>query len=151
MTHTDQAVSEIRSFLGVCKTVILSTVSEHGDPNASYAPFVHESGAFYILISGLAKHTSNLLSTGKCHAMFIADEKESVNLFARRRVSFTCIVSLVGREESTARSVLEKMHERFGPTIEMLSSLPDFRLVRLEPVEGVWVRGFAQAIPVKGI
>jgi putative heme iron utilization protein len=28
--------------------------------------------------------------------------------------------------------------------------LPDFRLVRLVPGQGVWVRGFAQAIPVRG-
>ncbi|MFM8397076.1 MAG: pyridoxamine 5'-phosphate oxidase family protein, partial [Pirellula sp.] len=78
-------------------------------PNASYAPFVEHAGAFYVLISGLAKHTSNLLTTGQCHVMFIADEKDSVNVFARKRVSYTCEVSIIERQESTAKVVFEKM------------------------------------------
>lgn len=151
MTSSSEIAIEVREFVGQCKTVILSTVSDTAEPNASYAPFVHESGAIYVLVSGLAKHTSNLLSTGRCHAMFIADEKDSVNVFARKRVSYACEVSLVDREQSVANLVFEKMQQRFGPTIGMLVSLPDFRLVRLQPGQGVWVRGFAQAIPVEGI
>jgi putative heme iron utilization protein len=150
MTGSNEIALEVRDFVSHSKTVILSTVSEHGEPNASYAPFVEHAGAFYVLISGLAKHTSNLLSTGQCHAMFIADEKDSVNVFARKRVSYACEVSVIERQESSAKVVFEKMQERFGPTISMLVGLPDFRLVRLVPGEGVWVRGFAQAIPVQG-
>ena len=150
MTESNDIAREVREFVGHAKTVILSTVSEQGEPNASYAPFVEHAGAFYVLISGLAKHTSNLRTTGQCHVMFIADEKDSVNVFARKRVSYTCEVSIIERQESTARVVFEKMQERFGPTINMLVSLPDFRLVRLVPGQGVWVRGFAQAIPVQG-
>jgi hypothetical protein len=150
MTNPNEIATEVHEFVGHCKTVILSTVSELGEPNASYAPFVQEGGAFYVLISGLAKHTSNLLTTGQCHAMFIADEKESANVFARKRVSYACDVAVVPREESVAKVVFDQMHKRFGPTIGMLVGLPDFRLVRLVPGEGVWVRGFAQAIPVRG-
>jgi putative heme iron utilization protein len=151
MNSPSATLQEVRDFVAQCKTVILSTVSDRGEPNASYAPFVHDSGAIYVLVSGLSKHTSNLLSTGLCHAMFIADEMESVNLFARKRVSYTCAVSIIEKEQSIANQVFEMMQQRFGPTIGMLVSLPDFRLVRLEPGQGIWVRGFAQAIPVEGI
>ncbi|MFM8572900.1 MAG: HugZ family protein [Pirellula sp.] len=150
MTHSNDIVHEVREFVGHCKTVILSTVSAQGEPNASYAPFAEHQGAFYVLVSGLAKHTANLITTGQCHAMFIADEKDSVNVFARKRVSYTCEVSELPREDSVAKVVFDKMHEQFGPTIGMLVSLPDFRLVRLVPGQGVWVRGFAQAIQVRG-
>ena len=150
MNQPNEVASEVLEFVSRCKTVILSTVSGNGEPNASYAPFVQEAGAIYVLVSGLAKHTSNLLSTGQCHAMFIADEKDSVNVFARKRVSYVCEVSVIERQESSAKVVFEKMQERFGPTISVLVGLPDFRLVRLVPGEGVWVRGFAQAIPVQG-
>lgn len=151
MSQSNETNSEVREFIGKSKTVILSTVSQQGDPNASYAPFVMHQNDFYILISGLAKHTSNLLSTGRCHAMFIADEKDSVNLFARKRVSYACEVSIVARNDELANTLLEKLLDRFGPTIGTLASLPDFQLIRLSPGSGVWVRGFAQAIPIQGL
>ena len=151
MNQPNEVASEVLEFVSRCKTVILSTVSGNGEPNASYAPFVQEAGAIYVLVSGLAKHTSNLLSTGQCHAMFIADEKDSVNVFARKRVSFTCEVQVVPRDAPLAPIVFGKMRDQFGPTIETLIGLSDFRLVELLPGPGVWVRGFAQAIPIHGL
>jgi putative heme iron utilization protein len=151
MNQPNDVASEVRQFVSQCKSVILSTVSRNGEPNASYAPFVQEAQAIYVLVSGLAKHTSNLLATGQCHAMFIADEKDSVNVFARKRVSYTCEVLVVPREDSLAPIVFEKMREQFGPTIETLIGLDDFRLIQLLPGQGVWVRGFAQAIPIHGL
>ena len=151
MNQPTDIQSEVRDFVNKCKTVILSTVSQQAEPNASYAPFVTHDKAIFILISGLAKHTSNLLSSNRCHAMFIADESDSVNVFARKRVSYTCDVASIPRDEQLAAIIFEKLQERFGPTIGMLVSLPDFQLVRLIPRDGVWVRGFAQAISVNGL
>lgn len=151
MNQPNDIQSEVRDFVNKCKTVILSTVSQQAEPNASYAPCIVHDGAIFILISGLAKHTSNLLTSNRCHAMFIADESDSVNVFARKRVSYTCDVATVPRGENLAEIVFEKLQERFGPTIGMLISLPDFQLVQLAPGDGVWVRGFAQAIPIQGL
>jgi putative heme iron utilization protein len=141
---------ELREFVGRSKTVILGTLSSQGQPNASYAPFVESNGDFFILISQLAKHTANILATARCHVMFIADEKESVNVFARKRLSYDCDVHEMPRQTPESQALIDAMKERFGPTIDMLASLPDFRLIRLHPTTGVWVRGFAQAIPVQG-
>ena len=82
--------------------------------------------------------------------VLIADEKDSVNLFARKRLSYDCDVSEIRRDTPEFQTIVGAMKDRFGPTIDMLSSLPDFRLVRLHPTQGVWVRGFAQATPVSG-
>ena len=150
MTQPISQDEELRSFVHNLKSLTLATVSGNGQPNASYAPFVESQGDFFILISQLAKHTSNLIATGRCHIMFIADEKESVNLFARKRLSYDCDISEVTRDTPDFSSIVSAMKSQFGPTIDMLSSLPDFRLVRLHPTQGVWVRGFAQAIPVAG-
>lgn len=149
---------QLQSLIDGCRTVILATASSDGLPNASYAPFVDHDGSFYVLVSGLAKHTSNLLSTGYCHALFITDEKDTVNIFARKRLSYNCeaivleIHSKTSSDSEThrANTVLAKMEERFGPTIKMLRSLPDFRLIELKPSEGTLVLGFGQAIPVYG-
>ena len=150
MTQPISQDEELRRFVQQLKSLTLATVSSDGHPNASYAPFVEAEGDFFILISQLAKHTANLIATGRCHIMLIADEKESVNLFARKRLSYDCDVSEIRRDTPEFQPIVGAMKERFGPTIDMLSSLPDFRLVRLHPTQGVWVRGFAQATPVSG-
>lgn len=150
MTPAISQDEELRHFVQHLKSLTLATVSSDGHPNASYAPFVEAEGDFFILISQLAKHTSNLIATGRCHIMLIADEKESVNLFARKRLSYDCDISEIPRDNAEFQTIIHAMKNRFGPTIEMLASLPDFRLVRLHPTQGIWVRGFAQATPVSG-
>lgn len=139
---------EIDALLASLKTVVLATVDPHGIPNASYAPYVQHGDAFYVLVSGLAKHTGNLVQTGRCHAMFVADEAGTVNPFARKRLSYACLVSEMDRDDPRSNEILDAMADRFGPTIQMLRSLPDFRLMQLQPGEGSLVLGFGQAIPL---
>ena len=43
MTGSNEIALEVREFVSHAKTVILSTVSERGEPNASYAPFVEHA------------------------------------------------------------------------------------------------------------
>jgi heme iron utilization protein len=148
MSVSKEIQAEMDELVSGLMTVILSTVDVNGMPNASYTPYVAHAGAYFILVSGLAKHTSNLLQTGRCHALFIADEKGTVNPFARKRLSYACLVSEVDREDPRSDVILDEMAERFGPTIQMLRSLPDFRLMKLQPGEGTFVRGFGQAIPI---
>ncbi|MBM3963646.1 MAG: HugZ family protein [Planctomycetes bacterium] len=158
MTDSLSIEKQLQSLIDGCRTVILATASPDGVPNASYAPFVDYDGSFFVLVSGLAKHTGNLLSTEWCHALFITDEKETVNVFARKRLSYNCeafVVEIHGKMKNEsdalrADTVLAMMEERFGPTIKMLRSLPDFRLIELKPSDGTLVLGFGQAIPVHG-
>lgn len=123
----------------------MATVSSEGIPDASYAPYLLDQGAFHILVSRLAKHTSNILSTRKCHILFVEDEAQSTNLFARKRLSLQCEVEELLRESDQVESLFGRMRVEFGPVVEMLHSLPDFHWIRMTPVSGAFVRGFGQA------
>ncbi len=42
------------------------------------------------------------------------------------------------------------MKQRFGDIIDGLSSLEDFKMFRLKPIQGLFVKGFGQAFQVSG-
>ena len=49
-------------FKASVKTLSLSTLTEEGRPNISYAPFIEDGhGHFYLFLSQLASHTQDLL------------------------------------------------------------------------------------------
>ena len=127
------------------KTLILATTGEKGIPDASTAPYVLDDGFFYIFVSQLAKHTGHLLQSGQCAVFFLEDEKDAINLFARKRLTINCEATAIDREQTSANVILDSMAVRFGPTMGMLRQLPDFYLIRLQPQSCNYVRGFGQA------
>ena len=142
--------SEVREFRRQHATLILSTCSEAKQSLASYAPFIEDDGGhFYLLLSGLANHSSNLQYHEKQNSpvsvLLIEDEQQSRNLFARKRLTYTCDVSIWTREHAQWNTIIEKMQEKFGKTIDVLAGLGDFNLYRLTPGQGNYVRGFGQA------
>jgi hypothetical protein len=141
---------EVRAFQGEFRALILASVSPDGLPDASYAPYVLHDGGFMIYVSRLARHTGNLLSHPACHVMFLEDDRASRNPFARRRLSFACTVDRVPRDTERWETVLDELTRAFGNVVEMLRQLPDFELFCLRPGPGLFVRGFAQAVPVEG-
>jgi|688.fasta_scaffold00413_31 putative heme iron utilization protein len=140
---------EIVSLIATRKTLILATRSPHDEfPEASYTPFIDHQERFYILVSQLAKHTQHLADSRLCHVLFLEDESTAANVFARKRVSFRCVVHRVDRPTDRAELLLDQMQQKFGPTIGVLRSLGDFLLLELAPREGLFVRGFGQAFPI---
>ncbi len=149
---------EINQFRQQQKTLILAShssgASQAMQPLASYAPFIEdEAGHFYLFLSGLASHSVNL----KCHqdeqsklsVLLIEDEQASRNIFARKRLNYSCTVSIWPREHPQWQEKIDKFQEEFGKTIELLSGLGDFNLYCLTPAEGNYVRGFGQAYELK--
>ena len=150
----DSLREEIRCFRKQQKTLILSSQSEDNHPLASYAPFIEdEKGCFYLLLSDLAGHSINLQNhqnkQSTLSILLIEDEQTARNLFARKRLSYTCQVTSWPREHPHWQEKIEQLQERFGKTIEVLASLADFNLYVLKPVEGQYVRGFGQAYVLK--
>lgn len=129
------------------QSLVLATADQSGIPNCSHAPYLLQDGNFYILVSGLAKHTANLLQSRRCHIQILADEQETINPFARKRLSYLCKVEVDSPDSKGAADLIVLMRQRFGPTIDMLASLPDFQLLRLVPESGSVVLGFGQAHP----
>lgn len=151
-------IEEIRQFCQQQKTLILATQSplevEPSKPLASYAPFIQDdSGNFYLFLSALANHSLNLKShqseKSQLSILLIEDEQTSRNLFARKRLNYSCSVSIRPREHPQWQKRIDQLQERFGKTIEVLSNLGDFSLYCLTPIEGHYVRSFGQAFELK--
>jgi putative heme iron utilization protein len=142
---------EARRLLNGFKTLLMSTVSTEGVPDASYTPFVRmEDDCFYVYVSGLSRHTTNLEATGLVSVLFVEDERDAKQLFARRRLSFDCRVKLIPRDSTTWKDVMTSFSSKFGDVIELIRPLADFKLFCIAPESGVYVRGFGQAYRFTG-
>lgn len=142
---------EVIDFRRYFKSVMLATVSPDGAPDASYTPYIlDDNGDISIFVSELAQHTKNLIHSPKVSLLWIADEKESRNLFARRRLILQCDVTEPQPDAEQWNAALTRMQHQHGKTIEVLRSLPDFHLFTLEAHHGNYVRGFARAFTASG-
>lgn len=144
---------ELREHSAACRALLesrgamlLSTLTPDGWPDISSAPYVRdEQNRFYIYLSALAAHTTNLQHHPVCSALFIADEQDSRNLFARERITLRCRVSRIERAEVRYSMLLDQLEQAHGKTVQMLRTLPDFELFELDPQEGSYVVGFGKA------
>ena len=137
------------AFPGQFQSVILGTVSTEGVPQASYAPCVIDSERnIYIFVSGLSAHTQNLAATGQVSALFVKDEAETPQMFARQRLSYACTVRRLERDSDEWRAIAQKFQTRFGGIVEVMTGLPDFRIFQLTPQSGRFVVGFGAAYDV---
>lgn len=151
MSQLEKAQAEYEHFTDEFSSIIIATVNEEGIPNASYTPFVmDELKNIYIYVSGLSIHTQNIISNSLVNVLFIDDESKTKQIFARRRLSFDCIASLIERDTDKWNALVDKFHSRFGEIIEMLRSLPDFRIFQLTPSQGRFVIGFGAAYHISG-
>ncbi len=131
------------------QTLVLSTVTEQGKPHSSYAPFTRDAeGIFYIFVSELAVHTKNMLKNGSASILFIKSESETKNLFARERVVLDCEINEVQPQDECYYKRMLIMREKFGETVALLQSLPDFHLLALKAVEGKYIAGFGKAFSI---
>ena len=148
-----QLIDEITRFREQQQSLILATTNAQGKPLSSTAPFIEsDNGDFVLLLSDMAEHSQNLnhhQQSGTVVAvMLLEDEAQCRNIFARKRLSYECRVQIINRKQPQWQPVIEKMQQKFGKTIELLSSLADFRLYVLSPQNGNYVKGFGQAYPL---
>jgi putative heme iron utilization protein len=149
----EQVNNEVAQFRSQHKTLIIASSSDANEPLTSYAPFVENEGNFYVLLSGLAAHAQNLQQheamQRQVSVLLIEDEGQTRNLFARKRLTYTCQVSVWNREHPMWDKVIDQMLEQLGKTIEVLAGLADFKLYQLTPLQGNYVHGFGQAYELK--
>ncbi|MGJ5672535.1 MAG: HugZ family protein [Nostochopsis sp.] len=151
MNNLEQAQIEYEALIQKPQSVIIATANGQGIPNASYTPFViDEFKNIYIYISGLSTHTQNLVVNPHASVMLIEDEDKTEQIFARRRLTFECIATLIERDSDTWHEIMNNFHDRFGEIMEVLSSLQDFRMFKLTPKEGRFVIGFGATYFING-
>lgn len=145
--------SEVQSayvdFPNRVQSLMLSTVTAEGQPQASYTPFVMMGDrTFYIFVSGLSSHTQNLQTNPKAGILLIEDEAQTQQIFARQRLMYDCAVTLVDRHDPQWANYADQFKRRFGNLIDMLRQLPDFQIFQLTPQGGRFVVGFGAAYEV---
>ncbi|WP_072621786.1 HugZ family protein [Spirulina major] len=151
MTSPDDPQSLYLDFPHQFQSLVLSTVSGAGVPHASYAPFViNAARQVYVLISGLAIHTQNMLTTQRASVMWLEDEAQCQQIFARRRLTYDCTVTVIEREAAEWEAIADQFEARFGAMVKTLRSLEDFQLVCLTPQGGRFVMGFGAAYRING-
>ncbi|WP_260261754.1 heme utilization protein HutZ [Vibrio intestinalis] len=141
---------EIKEFRQERRTLQLATVDAEGRPNVSYAPFVQNQDGYFVLISEIARHARNLQANPNVSLMMIEDEESSKQLFARKRLTFDAVATVVERDSEQWQQVVAQMKDRFGEIIDGLSQLQDFVLFNLTAEKGLFVKGFGQAYQVSG-
>ena len=141
---------EIKEFRQERRTIQLATVDAEGRPNVSYAPYVQNQEGYFVLISQIARHARNLLENPNVSLMMIEDEDSSKQLFARKRLTFDAVATVVERDTEMWQQVVGQMKDRFGEIIDGLSQLEDFILFNLKAEQGLFVKGFGQAYQVSG-
>ncbi|WP_049537870.1 heme utilization protein HutZ [Vibrio harveyi] len=141
---------EIKEFRQERRTIQLATVDAQGRPNVSYAPYVQNQEGYFVLISQIARHARNLLENPNVSLMMIEDEDSSKQLFARKRLTFDAVATVVERDSEMWQQVIGQMKDRFGEIIDGLSQLEDFVLFNLKAEQGLFVKGFGQAYQVSG-
>lgn len=141
---------DFESFIDQHQSVIIGSLSPLHKAEASYAPYIKLNGAYYIYISELAKHTTNLIEDPHASLLFIEAEKEAKNIYARKRATLETNSVEIERDSIEWENVMNSLEERFGEMINMLRGLLDFHLFKLSPQKAVFVRGFAQAYELTG-
>ena len=151
MNQLEAAQAEYEKFPQQFASVAMATVSEEGLPHASYAPFVIDGAKnIYIFVSGLSEHTRNLHNRPKASILFVENKSQTKQIFARRRLTFECDAVLLPRDTQEWEKIAEEFEQRFGEIINIMRSLPDFRIFKLTPYTGQFTIGFGAAYKVSG-
>lgn len=137
---------EIESFLETFQTLIMASLTPDKEAYASTAPYVRMDNDFYILISTVAQHGRNLLINPKTSLLFVEDESQCVQPFARKRVTIEASVSEILREDERFAPVIERFKAHFdAELVTSLTQMGDFHLFKLSPQNGSVVMGFGKA------
>lgn len=137
---------EVESFLETFQTLIMASLTPEGAPHASTAPYVRFGNDFYILISTVAQHGRNLLENPNVSLLFVEDESQCVQPFARKRVTIEATASEIHRVDEAYTAVVERFIAHFDQElVTSLTQMGDFHLFKLSPKSGSVVMGFGKA------
>jgi len=143
MSHMDDA---LLALLHSRSTAALGTRTQEGDVAVSLVPYAIDpvSGAFVILISGLAAHTRQLQHHPRASLLVCDSEDRADNVHAIARVSLDVEASWPAADSAQARHASGAYLARH-PAAMQLTQLPDFRWVCLHPRQARHVAGFGAA------
>lgn len=137
---------EISDFIGNFKSVIIGTVSEEGEPNASYAPFFKYHGDSYLYINETEVYFENFKKNGKASLLFIQDEGQAIVPSMRQRVTYNVEIQFLEKNDYYNEILDEFQKNDFS--IQMTRNVPVFHLVKVKLISGRYVKGPRQAFDI---
>lgn len=141
----------LNEFLEPLQSLTISSLDEKAYPFTSYAPFVKYEHKYYVYLSLMAKHSSNLSKNKNSSIFFCEDEQSCKNIFARKRVSIQCEASRLDQNTQKEKTILDIFRDKFGnEMVDMLHKMGDFYLFEFTPFYGEAVFGFGQAYNLGG-
>ncbi len=149
-TQAEKIGTEVQSFIDSRRSLMLSSLTIEGEPYASYAPFAFKDGEIYVLLSEIAIHALNLQANPTASVLIVEDEDSAKELFARRRVNYKVQAQHIETTSPGWEEGIKILSARLGNRIDNLSQLSDFKLFKLIPQSGRYVKGFGRAFTLEG-
>lgn len=149
-TNLNDVLEAAHAFPKQFQCVLLATVDAQGQPEASYAPYVRLGDSYGIYLSELSAHTGNLMGNPRCSVLFIENEADARNVFARQRLTLQCVAQEHARDGEVFTQAMQEFRRLHGPFMDALAGLKDFHLFLLKPQKGGFVSGFARAYTLSG-
>ncbi len=147
--NIERAKTAYKSLINSVRSVVLGTVNAEGIPNVSYAPFVmDEAKNIYIFVSKTSVHTFNLQANARASVMLIEDEAKSKQIFARRRLTYSCHANAIASNTPEWEHICNRFDKRFGNIIYIFRNLPSFNIFKFTPDEGIFVIEFGAAYKI---
>ena len=141
----------LNEFLEPIKSLTISSLDENGYPFSSYAPYVKYNNKYYVYLSLMAKHSSNLTQNKIASIFFCEDEQDCKNIFAKKRVSIQCETLKLAQNTQNEKEILNEFKAKFGEEmVNMLKKMGDFYLFEFTPFYGEAVFGFGKAYNLGG-
>lgn len=143
--------NQLDDFIAQRNSLVLATHDAQGECELGVAPCVHVDGAFAVLLSQLAPHTRHLETEPRLNVMFLQDEADLRQPFARQRLVLSCDAARLERADARSDALFEQMESCFGSIVPLLRGLADFHVFVLTPRSGRFVAGFGKAYRLEGL
>lgn len=141
----------LNEFLEPIKSLTISSLDDKGYPFSSYAPYVKYNNKYYVYLSLMAKHSSNLTQNKIASIFFCEDEQDCKNIFGKKRVSIQCETKRLEQNTDEEIEILNEFRTKFGEEmVNMLQKMGDFYLFEFTPFYGEAVFGFGKAYNLGG-
>ncbi len=142
----DEIKKEIESFKMEFGSIVLATISKDLMPLASYAPLIQMNNKSYIYISATAEHFENIKNNpDKIEVMFLEDESKAASIILRKRLRYKAKAEFIQRGSDEFENALDKLESTGHNGIKSIRNFADFYLIRLDFLEGRFVKGFGGA------
>ena len=92
----------------------------------------------------------NCAIPGMAQFLAIEDEAKAQNIWARKRIKFTAGITEINRQNDQFSVLSDIFVSHHGPTMNLIRDFTDFHMLKLLPVSGVMVLGFAKAYQLEG-